>query len=207
MHLSIAYAPPIQYFTKLIASPVSIEAAEYFIKQTYRNRTRILSSNGFCDLTIPLEKGANSQCLIRDVRISDHDNWRAKHWQAIQTSYGLAPFFEYYAYELEPFYKEQYTYLFDFNMAYLCRLLELLHLSVDISFTQNYEKEVEEDFRNKIIPKKNFLDSLFNPIPYYQNFLSQKEFIPNLSILDLLFNMGPESILILQKSSSKIEVV
>ncbi len=200
MLLSIAYAPPIQYFTKILNGKVLLEGAESYIKQTYRNRTRLLSSNGILDLSIPLKKGANSGCFIRDVQISNHDNWRAKHWNAIQSCYGLAPFFEYYAYELEPFYKKDYKYLFDFDLEYLYKILDLLHIDFDIQITTTYQDIVKNDYRNLIIPKKNIKDLTFSPIPYYQGGLDNGSFVENLSILDLLFNMGGESKLILKKS-------
>ncbi len=121
--LATAYAPPVSYFVKLyehVAGTIALEGCEHYIKQSYRNRCRILGPNGVQSLTIPVELPAGTKTPIREVRISDHGEWRHLHAQALRTAYGASPFFEFYADELMPFYERRYTYLWDFN-AELCR--------------------------------------------------------------------------------------
>ncbi|MBB6275163.1 WbqC family protein [Porphyromonas circumdentaria] len=200
MILSTAYAPPVQYFCKLLSPDVLLEAHDFFIKQTYRNRCRVLASNGVSELTIPVQQGASERCPIKEVRISDHDNWRTRHWQTLQSCYGLSPYFEYYADDIAPFYTQRYTFLFDFNYELMHCIARLMHFSLDVTLTEVYSKEYWEDFRNAIRPKKPIEDPYFVPVRYYQTLSSREDFYPNLSIFDLLFNKGPEGILVLQKS-------
>lgn len=206
MILSTAYAPPIQYFCKLIASPVFLEAHDHFIKQTYRNRCKVLASNGVSELTIPVQQGASERCPIKEVRISDHDNWRTRHWQTLQSCYGLSPYFEYYADDILPFYERRYNFLFDFNYELMHCIARLMHLSIEVILTSEYEKEYPNDFRNAIRPKREIKDSAFFPVNYYQTLASGGAFFPNLSIFDLLFNKGPEGIFILKRSISTSDV-
>lgn len=206
MILSTAYAPPIQYFCKLEQSPVLIEGEEHFIKQTYRNRCRVLSANGISELVIPVEQGASEQCPIRDVRISDHDNWRTRHWQTLRSCYGLSPYFEYYADDIYPFYTKRYPFLFDFNWELTQTIANLMHLSISMEVTEQFIVDYEEDYRFSLRPKKSLTDPSFVPAPYYQLFVSRDSFVPNLSIFDLLFNMGPEGILLLQKCRAQKKV-
>ncbi|MDR3252769.1 MAG: WbqC family protein, partial [Tannerella sp.] len=116
MLLSTAYFAPIQYYTKLAAcSSVNIEIYENYPKQTYRNRCHIAGANGLQVLTVPVEKSAAPKCLTRDIRISEHGNWRHLHWNALVSAYNLSPFFEYYADDIRPFFEQKYIYLIDFN--------------------------------------------------------------------------------------------
>ncbi len=200
MIVSTAYAPPVQYFCKLLSSDVYLEAHDFFIKQTYRNRCRVLASNGIVELVIPVQQGASEQCSIRDVRISDHDNWRVRHWQTLQSCYGLSPYFEYYADDILPFYERHYTFLFDFNYELIQCIAYLMHLPIEIQQTTLYEKCYEKDFRNVIRPKKEVIDPSFSPICYHQTLAPKGIFHPNLSIYDLLFNKGPEGIFVLKRS-------
>mgnify|MGYP003211808315 FL=1 len=142
---------------------------------------------------------------MRDIRISDHGNWRHLHWNAIESAYNHTPFFEYYKDDFRPFYEQKYEFLADFNEE-LCHLVcSLIDLQPDMARTTGYRTEFapdETDFRERIHPKKDFSleDTEFSPQPYYQVFQERLGFLPNLSIIDLLFNMGPESLLVLQKS-------
>lgn len=201
MLLSTAYFPPVQYFTKMLDGSVCIEQWESFQKQTYRNRCVIDSEGGALALTIPVERLEGGSRLIRDQRISQHDHWRHRHWQALVSSYENTPYFEFYEDDFRIFYEREYEYLFDFNLDILTTCLRLLELDVDISFTTKYERDMECDFRNSISPKYSFKeDCNFISVPYYQMFADRHVFFPNLSIADLLFNLGPEAIFVLLKS-------
>ena len=203
--LSTAYLAPVEYYTKLFGhGQVWIEQYDHYRKQTYRNRCVIASPNGPQALTFPTEKTDHPKALTKDVRLSDHGNWRHVHWNALEAAYRHSPFFDYYADEFHRFYERRYGFLIDFNLElcqWICRQMDL---EPDCRLTESYEPnhEGKADFRELIHPKKDFrqTDPGFRPCPYYQVFEAKWGFQPNLSIVDLLFNMGPESLLILRDS-------
>ena len=293
--LSTTYFGPVQWYQKLCrCSTVYMERCDSYRKQTYRNRCVIAAANGPQVLTVPVERpSGGGKLLTRDVRISDHGNWRHLHWHALMSAYSESPFFDYYADDLRPFFERRWEFLFDFNEAIRATLCSLLDIHPDVRPTNRYlgneelrpfgneglrmknEKNVppgqgdryslihapstfhprvhprphprpgglqtrqdvgegvgEEvgerilipnsckdegnvlqgqgggvappfatphsspvsDFRDAIDPKHPQPDADFEPRPYYQVFASRHGFLPNLSVLDLLFNMGPEGI-------------
>ena len=152
---------------------VLIDAEDIYRKQTLRNRCWIASPNGSLSLTIPVVKFVPYRTPMRDIRISDHGNWRHLHWNALQSSYRRTPFFEFYADDFAPFYEKKWEFLVDYNQA----LQELV-----------WEEMGGREQGAKVpLPLA----------PYYQLFSDRHGFMPDLSIVDLLFNMGPESILYL----------
>lgn len=194
-YLSSAYFAPVQWYQKINRFDVCfIERYDHFMKQTYRNRCMIATTNGLQALTVPIEKPAQDKCLMRDVRISDHGNWRHLHWNALCSAYGESPFFEFYADDLRPFFERKYAFLYDFNMAITECMCSLLDIRPCLKPTDNYLKDVPNDFRDAIRPKHPLPDAAFTPQPYYQVYARKHGFLPNLSILDLLFNMGNETI-------------
>ena len=207
VYLSSAYLAPVEYYTKLLAyGQVYIEQHDHYTKQTYRNRCTIGAPDGALALSIPTVKPDTLKCPMRDIRISDHGNWRHLHWNAIESAYNHTPFFEYYKDDFRPFYEKRYEFLADFNEE-LCHLIcSLIDIQPVMKRTSEYKTEFapgETDFRERIHPKKDFRleDPDFSPQPYYQVFQERHGFLPNLSIIDLLFNMGPESLLVLQQSN------
>ena len=201
--LSTAYLAPVEYYTKLLAyDHILVEQYDHHAKQTYRNRCTIAAPDGPLALSVPTVKPDTPKCFTRDIRISDHGNWRHLHWNALESAYNHTPFFEYYKDDFRPFYEQKYEFLVDFNEA-LCQLVcSLLDISPRISRTTDYAAAPTnaDDFRERIHPKKDFRmeDPDFVARPYYQVFQDRLGFLPNLSIVDLLFNMGPESLLVLQ---------
>ena len=194
--LSTTYFGPVQWFQKLHrAEHVMIEQWESFPKQTYRNRCLIATTNGVQALTVPVEKSA---ACIKEIRISDHGNWRHLHWNALQSAYGESPFFEYYQDDIRPFYEKRWTFLFDFNEAIRQKMCELIDIAPSVTFTTAYitapQALVVNDYRTVINPKHPAQDDDFETKAYYQVYQMKHGFQENLSILDLLFNMGPESI-------------
>ncbi|MBR7066065.1 MAG: WbqC family protein [Prevotella sp.] len=198
--LSTTYFGPVQWYQKLHRyGEVRLECHDHFVKQTYRNRCLIASAQGVQALTVPVIHDGTAD--IRDVRISDHGNWRHLHWNALCSAYGDSPFFEFYADDLAPFFERRWTFLLDFNeeiMAMMCRLLDI---HPHITPTEVYwsaemvEREGNtDDFREVIRPKHPLPDADFLPKRYYQVFEQKQGFLPNLSILDLLMNEGNESI-------------
>ncbi|MGN6640284.1 MAG: WbqC family protein, partial [Mucilaginibacter sp.] len=166
---------------------------ENFPKQTYRNRANIYSPDGILTLTVPVIKGSKQHTPVKDVKISYDFNWPRLHWMSLQGCYRRSAYFEYYEDELAIFYEHREAWLFDLNEKLLLTLLSLLKIKAAIKHTKTYEADVTgmKDFRESIHPKKPFN---FQAKPYYQVFDERHGFIPNLSIVDLLFNQGPQSI-------------
>ena len=192
--LSTTYFGPIQWYQKLYrAESVQIERWESFQKQTYRNRCIIATTNGPQALTVPIERQFTINC-IKDIRISDHGNWRHLHWNALHSAYGESPFFDYYQDDIRPFFEQRWDYLFDFNEAIREKMCELLDIQPKVDYSKEFTVNYMKDYRMVIRPKNPEPDPDFTPKRYYQVYEQKHGFLPNLSILDLLFNMGPESI-------------
>lgn len=191
--LSTTYFGPVQWYQKLYrAEHVEIEQWESFQKQTYRNRCLIATTQGVQALTVPIVRGESP--LIKDIRISDHGNWRHLHWNALQSAYGDSPFFDYFQDDVKPFFEKKWEYLLDFNEAIRIKMCELIDICPHVSLTTEYSHSTTNDFREGINPKHPAEDPDFVAKPYYQVYQQKHGFLPNLSILDLLFNMGREGI-------------
>lgn len=197
--LSSTYFGPVQWYQKLHRySLCLLEQHDNFVKQTYRNRCVIATTAGVQALTVPIVRPDTPKCLMRDIRISDHGDWRRLHWNAIRSAYGESPFFDYYADDLQPFFTHSWEWLFEFNLAIAEKLCELLDVRPTLRLTEAYadaEALGADDFREAIRPKHPLPDAGFTPQPYYQVYALKHGFQPNLSILDLLFNEGNEAIL------------
>lgn len=193
MLLSTAYLPPIYYVALIYKHPVfQVEKFEHYIKQSYRNRATILSANGPLDLIMPLEKKDGCKTTIKDVTIAYNDRWNAEHWNAIVSAYNSSPFFEYYKDNLQQFFTKRYTYLLDYNANLLQCILQLLKIKYESAYTNDFIalNTQQDDFRYSISPK--IKTELTFP-KYTQVFEDKFSFVPNLSILDLLCNVGPDS--------------
>jgi hypothetical protein len=175
---------------------VLIEQHDTYRKQTYRNRCVIATAQGAQALTVPVVHHAGA--TIADVLISDHGNWRHQHWQAITSAYGDSPFLEYYEDDIRPFFTEhRWERLLDFNEDIRQKMCELLDIRPQVSLTTAYRHSGQldadtADLREAILPKAT--PPRFTPQPYYQVFAARHGFMPGMSILDLLLNMGPEAI-------------
>jgi hypothetical protein len=210
--LSSAYLAPIQYFVKLTNyGNAWIEQEENYLKQSYRNRCIILAANGPLVLSIPVTNGPSAKAPMKELRLSYDHHWQRMHWRSIVSAYNNSPFFEYYADDLYPFYHAQrWKFLIDYNTELQQVILDLLRLKPSISFTHQYfiENNTPDhivDFRYSIHPKtiKNQPDPCFTAQPYNQVFQEKFGFVPNLSIIDLLFNEGPSAGEILGNCMSK----
>jgi len=205
--LQTTYFGPVQWYQKLRRyDQVLIEQCDSYQKQTFRNRCIIATANGLQALTVPVEhpttsiqqSASNVQC--KDLRISDHNQWRRIHWNALQSAYSESPFFEYYADDIRPFFEKKYTFLIDFNEEIRQKMCELIDIHPTIDYTTAYISDIShqpsavKDFRDVIHSKHPQPDVEFSARPYWQVFDRKYGFQPNLSILDLLFCMGPESI-------------
>ncbi len=196
--LSSAYLAPIQYYSKLIQYPTcTIEHFENFTKQTYRSRCDIYSPNGLKTLSVPLVKRDHRQ-IVKELKISyDHD-WRKLHWRTLESSYRRSPFFEYFEDDFYPyFHDKKYVFLIDLNEALQQEILLLLKKKLTYNFTSYYHKTYNDadNYRTIISPKESLeSDKTFSIKPYSQVFDTRHGFIPNLSIVDLLFNQGSRAL-------------
>ena len=186
--LPIAYLGPISYFAIILkAEEVHIESKEHFVKQSVRNRCSILGANGKQTLTIPKQRKSSDKTIIEEIHISNKDKWQKLHWQSIVSAYNSSPFFDYYKDELEYFYNSTFINLFDFNLNLTHKILQLLQEEREMKITTEFQANFSgNDFRNHTFntEKENKYEQVFN---------EKHDFIPHLSILDLLFNLGPET--------------
>lgn len=203
------YLAPIPFYAKLYgSSTLLVTADEPFVKQTYRSRAVIATEKGTQSLTIPVIHDGG-RVAMRDVRISEHGNWRHQHWNALVSAYRKSPFFDYYADDFAHFYEERDGFLMDFNLrlhSVVCGLLELERGVRTIS-GENALHEISgtdtTDLRYIAEPKALAGIEEYRAVPYYQVFSCRNGFIPNLSIVDLLFNMGPEALITLRDSINR----
>lgn len=202
--LSTAYFAPVHFYSRYIHHPeVYIEQFEHFNKQTYRNRCVISGGNGLISLVVPVIKGRGPKVLIKDLQLSYDMNWQRNQWQTIVSAYNSSPYFEYYQDELQPFFDKKFKFLLDYNMQIHETICDFLDIDNKAKLTKDFEDVPDETlfFRDIISPKnKTRPDRAFQPAQYTQVFTEKFDFLPNLSILDLLFNEGPNAYTLLEDS-------
>lgn len=193
--LPMFYLPPVEYFAQLnnYNPDFVIEKHEHFPKQTYRNRANIYSPDGMLTLVVPVIRGSKVHTPVKDVKISYDFRWQRLHWMSLQGCYRRSAYFEYYEDEFASFYEKKESFLFDYNDQLLQLILKLLKIKAAINYTEGYEPEYPAltDLRHAINSKK---ESGFQQKPYFQVFEERHGFMKNLSIVDLLFNQGPQSV-------------
>ncbi len=191
--LSTAYLPPSEYFASIADyDEVLIEREENYLKQTYRNRCYILSANGIQQLSVPVLLGSFHKTPVRDIRIDYSKRWQQVHLRALMSAYGSSPFFIYYYETIREIIVENHIYLLDLNTELLEVILKMIRLDKKVAYT-NVFRPVEgnsNDLRYSISPKQT---SKYSPGKYQQVFESGLPVSPKLSILDILFNAGPET--------------
>ena len=201
--LPTTYFAPVEWYHRLYrADRVLLEACESYTKQTYRNRCVIATANGPQILTVPVEHHTPLRTsylaprtshipplTIKDIRISNHGSWRRVHWNALQSAYSESPFFDYYADDLRPFFERDYEFLFDYNLEIIHTVCQLLDIHPHIGETTEWCKETSSKRLSTNGAQEDFVAR-----PYWQVFDRKHGFLPNLSILDLLFCKGPEAV-------------
>ncbi|MCX6281730.1 MAG: WbqC family protein [Bacteroidetes bacterium] len=190
--VSTAYFPPIGYISALVkAEEVVIDLDETYPKQTCRNHTNICGPNGRQTLSIPVNKPGGNHTKSRDIRISYALPWRKTHLRSLEAAYSNSPFFLYYQDYFRPVFEKKYDFLADINSEILEILYQVLRISGRISFAETYIRHPEgmRDLRNELTAKQ----AMAICKPYTQTFSEKHGFIPNLSILDLIFNLGEEA--------------
>ena len=216
MLLSIAYFPPISYFALIaegmvlspentVPSTVYIEACETYQKQSWRNRCRYYAADGPQYLNFPIIHEGTHELPIREIKVDYSTPWVLKTQRAISSAYYSSAYFEYYKDELFAILDSKPETLFDLDLRIIRFFLKKIGIAADIRFTEDYIQPGHYgiDFRESIHPKRpdTVLKDLGLEKPYFQVFARKYGFIPNLSIMDLLFNEGPDSILYLKTSS------
>ncbi len=205
--LHTTFFGPIQWYQQLYRSEcVYLDGNERWQKQTIRNRCYIATANGVQALSVPIVHHTSPVSQTKNILISDHGKWRTEHWNALMSAYGESPFFDYYADDIRPFFTEKWELLFDFNLAIIHKMCELLDID---THPQPLPKGGTSIKPHPLSPSPKGEGEAFgkggeslNPqpstfTPYYQVYQQKHGFLPNLSILDLLFNMGNEAILYL----------
>ncbi|MDD3859009.1 MAG: WbqC family protein [Bacteroidales bacterium] len=200
-----SYFPSISYISKfIICDSVTIDIYEKYIKQTYRNRCNIMAANGINSLIVPVKKNHNG--ITKETVIDYSENWQKSHYRTLLSAYKNSAFYDYYIPELMPLFNEKEKFLINLNSKILEIIFKILNLSPIYCYSNKYiENEDSKDYRNLIHPKshKNIEDKEFSQAEYVQVFSDRHGFVKDLSILDLIFNMGPLSLGILQKSISR----
>ena len=198
--LVTSYWPNLHYFFYVLnASIINIEQFDNYSKQSYRNRTQILSANGILNLSIPIKKN-KSEKVVNSIEISYKEDWQKNHWRAITSAYKNSPYFDFFEEDLKVFYSNKYNLLIDYNTDQLKFIVKVLKQKKNIQLTKQYESNQESviDLRTIIHPKQSYLSDklVANKLDqsYYQTFENKISFTPNLSILDLLFNKGLHTI-------------
>ena len=198
------YFPNIAHFVAMVHSnKVYLEVCDNYQKQSYRNRTKILGANGKLALTVPVAYSQKNRQLYKDVKIANENDWQLKHLKSLQSAYRMSPFFEFYIDDLMPLFKNQFDFILDFNLQCFEILLDCMQIELIAEKTKIFEKEPKGKTDLRAMALRNFKIKSFNN--YTQVFSEKHGFISNLSILDLLFNQGPNTELYLRKQTLEID--
>ena len=189
--LPSAYMGSVSYFAQLLRGDYVIDTGEHFIKRSQRNRAVILSANGPLALTVNVEHANTPRRPMRDVRIDYSKRWQHRHWVSIVSAYRSAPYFDYYAPAIEPFYRRVWRYLLDYNMEYTAALLRMLGGTGPLRVSESYVEAADGD--TDLRPRHS--EGPTGPVePYIQVFSDRMPFVPDLSVLDLVMCEGPAAI-------------
>lgn len=199
--LSIAYLPPVSWMAVALQSDkIALEVHETYPKQTFRNRCNIATASGVLSLTIPVKRINGNHTKTCDIHIDNSKNWQLLHWRSIITAYNKSPYFLYYRDLFEPLFSKKYDLLVDFNRELLYSILNALKSKTrNVLYTNEYKTNPDYiDLRSSFHPKYP-LQNITCVLPrYMQAFEEFHGYLPDLSIIDLLFNLGPDALLYLE---------
>ena len=190
--LSSVYAGNIDYYCAILSdSKPIIDIHENFLKQSFRNRCEIAGANGRLSLTVPVKR--KGKLKVKDIRIDNEQSWRKLHWKSIESAYRSSPYFEYFEHEFYPTYMlKKFDFLIDLNNQIHQSIVQCLQTELPLKYSTSYIESSDDDIdlRNAIHPKRKTSKFYKNP-SYFQVLQDRMNHLPNLSILDLLFNEGP----------------
>jgi len=193
--LPVGYFPPISYFAYLLRDEVTLEKKEHFVKQSLRNRCTILGANGSLNLLVPREK-SNVRLRIDQTRIHDETDWKTLHWRSLEAAYRQSPYFEYYEDDMHPFFKKEHTHHFQTNLESIQLVCDLLDVEFKPELTTDYTADFDGLDLRSTWNKQDYIEQ--NPAKsyprYIQVFSDRHEFAQDLSILDILFCLGPRAV-------------
>jgi len=185
------------------ADTLYFEVCDNYVKQTYRNRTFIYGANGKLQLNIPVQYTQKNRQLYKDVKVFHNTKWQQLFLKSLQSAYRTSPFFEFYIDELLPLFEMEVTYLLDFNLKCIEVLMECMQLDFKYQVTQQFENDVKDkaDYRGLVNSRKE-KPQCFDT--YTQVFSNKHGFSSNLSVLDLLFNEGTNTITYLESQTLQL---
>ncbi|WP_431106739.1 WbqC family protein [Winogradskyella poriferorum] len=194
------YFPNIAHFVAMVKSDsVCFEVCDNYQKQSYRNRTEIYGANGKLALSVPVSFSQKNRQLYKDVKIANEDDWQLQHLKSLQSAYSMSPFFEFYIDDLMSLFETKFDYILDLNLKCFEILVDNLQIELNVTESVIFEKDASNKTDFRPLAKRNYQAS--NLEYYTQVFTEKHGFIPNLSILDLLFNEGPNTELYLTRQS------
>lgn len=193
--LPLAYMGNTYYFSKLCFEDCIVDIHEHYVKQSYRNRADILTSNGVVPLSVQIEKRSGEKTPVKDIRIDYSKRWQHQHWISIVSAYKSSPYFDYYSDLFAPFYEKRYEFLLDLDLDLTVTLLKAMNLDTELRLSESYVTPGSDDLdlRTTLSPKpqRRRPDAAFHAEPYCQVFSDRFDFVPDLSVIDLLFCEGP----------------
>lgn len=191
MLLHPTYFPNIAHFvTALKVDNLTFEVCDNYQKQSYRNRSEIYAANGKLALTVPVSYTQKLRQQYKDVRISNTEDWQKLHLKSLDSAYRMSPFYEFYRDDLMSIFNSKFDFILDVNLKCFDVICECLQLKIDYNLTESYQESSDNDFRFLANARKG---TYFQFEKYTQVFTEKQGYISNLSILDLLFNEGPNS--------------
>lgn len=186
------YFPNILFFSQILnQDKILFEVNDNYIKQSFRNRTSIYHANGILNLSIPVKYSSKKKQIFKEIEICNETDWQKKHLKSIKFAYRSSPYFEFYENQFEKIFTKKEKFLIDINLKSIELLFELIDRKLKYNFTEKYNQNYTGYVDSREISNFNFSDKSLSFKKYSQVFETKYGFKENLSMLDLLFNYGP----------------